>query len=338
MDTVLQGSKKFIANCRKAMYHKSMQKHDVAKKSPKLTVAEIIEYCKDDLGITFNLMDEDTAAEFLKKHNYFFRLKQYAEVCQNQTRKGKYTGLDFGHLVELSTIDMFLRKHILKMTIDFEHYLKVKIVNDCQENPDDDGYSVVDSFLEKNPTIKMSIIKTSKLAGYNGFSIDKYLESPAVWNFIEMIGFFDFIKFYSYYYDYFHLQCKYTRHFDAVRRLRNAAAHNVCLLYNFNPVQNFSYDMDTSFELLGAKLGIGQGTIASCMKVPLLNDFAVMLSVYTQLVTSEKVRQKTLEEIKTFFDGRMLYRKQYFEGFPSVKNAYNFARAVLEWYSSKAGA
>ncbi|MBO7613764.1 MAG: hypothetical protein J6S81_08135, partial [Treponema sp.] len=199
----------------------------------------------------------------------------------------------------------------------------------------DDGYSVVDSFLEKNPTIKMSIIKTSKLAGYNGFSIDKYLEFPAVWNFIEMIGFFDFIKFYSYYYDYFHLQCKYTRHFDAVRRLRNAAAHNVCLLYNFNPVQNFSYDMDTSFELLGAKLGIGQGTIASCMKVPLLNDFAVMLSVYTQLVTSQMVKEKTLEELKSFFDGRMVYHKQYFEGFSSVKNAYNFARAVLEWYSTK---
>ena len=312
-----------------------MPKHEHDEKSPKLTVPQIIEYCKNDLGLTFNLMDEDTAAEFLRTHNYFFRLKQYAGICKEQTKSGKYIGLDFGHLVELSTIDMFLRKLLLKMTIDLEHYLKVKIVNDCQENPADDGYSVVDSFLEKNPTIKMSIIKTSKLVGYNGFSIEKYLESPAVWNFIEMIGFFDFIKFYSYYYDYFHLQCKYTRHFDAVRRLRNAAAHNVCLLYNFNPVQNFSYDMDTSFELLGAKLGIGQGTIASCMKVPLLNDFAVMLSVYTQLVTSEKVRQKTLEEMKFFFDGRMLYRKQYFENFTSVKNAYNFARSVLEWYSSK---
>ena len=308
-----------------------MSKHEHYEKSPKLTVPQIIEYCKKDLGLTFNLMDEETAAEFLRTHNYFFRLKQYAEVCQDQTRKRKYVGLDFGHLVELSTIDMFLRKLLLKMTIDLEHYLKVKIVNECQENDADDGYGVVAAFLQKHPKVKNSIEDSSKLAGYNGFNIRKYVDTPAVWNFIEMIGFFDFIKFYSYYYDYFHLQCKYTRHFDAVRRLRNAAAHNVCLLYNFNPVQNFSYDMDTSFELLGAKLGIGNGTIASCMKVPLLNDFAVMLSVYTQLVTSEKVRQKTLEDMKAFFDGRMIYRKQYFEGFPSVKNAYNFARAVSEF-------
>lgn len=312
-----------------------MSKHEHYEKSPKLTVPQIIEYCKKDLGLTFNLMDEETAAEFLRTHNYFFRLKQYAGICKEQTKSGKYIGLDFGHLVELSTIDMFLRKLLLKMTIDLEHYLKVKIVNECQENEADDGYGVVAAFLQKHPKVKNSIEDSSKLAGYNGFKIRKYVDTPAVWNFIEMIGFFDFINFYSFYYDYFHLRCKYTKYFDSVRRLRNAAAHNVCLLYNFTPLQTFLYDMDISFELLGANLGIGNGVISSCMKVPLLNDFAAMLSVYTQLVSSQKVKEKTLEEIKAFFDGRMVYRKQYFESFPSVKNAYKFARSVLDWYSSK---
>ncbi|MBO4386231.1 MAG: Abi family protein [Treponema sp.] len=313
-----------------------MQKHDALKKSPKLTVEQIIEYCKNDLGITFNLMGEDAAAEFLKRHNYFFRLKQYAGICKEQTKSGKYIGLDFGHLVELSTIDMFLRKLLLKMTIDLEHYLKVKIVNECQENDADDGYGVVAAFLQKHPKVKNSIEDSSKLAGYNGYNIRKYVDTPAVWNFIEMIGFFDFINFYSFYYDYFHLRCKYTKYFDSVRRLRNAAAHNVCLLYNFSSVQNFRSDSEISMELIGAKLGLDPRTIASCMKVPLLNDFAVMLSVYTQLVTSEMVKAKTLQELKDFFDGRMVYRKHYFENFPSVKNAYKFARAVLDWYSSKA--
>ena len=79
------------------------------EKSPKLTVPEIIEYCKNTLGITFNLMDEEKAKEFLKKNNFFFRLKQYCSTCTEQTKSGKYIGLDFGHLVELSTINMFLR-------------------------------------------------------------------------------------------------------------------------------------------------------------------------------------------------------------------------------------
>ena len=85
------------------------KKELVPTKSQKLTVPEIIEYCKNELGITFNLMDEEKAKEFLKKNNFFFRLKQYCSTCTEQTKSGKYIGLDFGHLAELSTIDMFLR-------------------------------------------------------------------------------------------------------------------------------------------------------------------------------------------------------------------------------------
>lgn len=86
-DLHLPSTKKIIANKSLAVYHKIMSKHEHYEKSPKLTVPQIIEYCKKDLGLTFNLMDEETAAEFLRTHNYFFRLKQYAEVCQNRTKK-----------------------------------------------------------------------------------------------------------------------------------------------------------------------------------------------------------------------------------------------------------
>ena len=36
----------------------------------KLTVPEIISYCKDELGISFNLKTEEEAAVFLAKHNF----------------------------------------------------------------------------------------------------------------------------------------------------------------------------------------------------------------------------------------------------------------------------
>ena len=66
-----------------------------------------------------------------------------------------------------------------------------------------------------------------------------------------------------------------------------------------------------------------------------LNDFAVMLSVYTRLITSPMVKEKTFEEIKQFFDTRMVHHKDYFEKYTNIKNAYQFARAVLEYYSHK---
>ena len=311
------------------------KKEPVPTKSKKLTVPEIIEYCKNDLGITFNLMDEEKAKEFLKKNNFFFRLKQYCSTCTEQTKSGKYIGLDFGHLVELSTIDMFLRKLLLKMTIDLEHYLKVKLVNACQNNPADDGYEVVEKFLESHLKIKNELSKVNRNTSYGESSFERYVAAPAVWNFVEMVSFADFISFYAFYYDYMRMQCEYTKHFESVRRIRNACAHNVCMLASFKSVPGFKSDLETNFELLGGNIGIGNGTISSCMKVPLLNDFAVMLSVYTKLISSPKIKEITLQEIKDFFDGRMVYRKQYFENNSDIKNAYLFARKVLDYYSGK---
>lgn len=264
----------------------------------KLTVSEIISYCKETLGITFNIKSEEEAAVFLAKHNYFFRLKQYADFGE-KTKSGKFINVDFGQMVELSTVDMFLRKLILKMTLDFEHYLKVKIINDSQENPADDGYTVVESFLETHNRVR------------------------------------HFIDFYAHYYQYFHLKCEYTPHFDSVRRLRNAAAHNTCMISNLKPQNWFKSDIEINFELLGAKLEVGNGVISSCLKVPVLNDFAVMLSNYVKLISSPKIKEKTLEEMQEFFNGRMILHKDYFENVNEIKNAYHFAKDVLDYYCKK---
>ena len=304
-------------------------------KEPKLTVPQIIDYCKNELGITFNIMDEQKAEEFLHKNNYFFRIKQYAEICTDKTKSGKYNGLDFGHLVELSTIDMFLRKYLLKMTIDLEHYLKVNLVNDCQTNSDDDGYGVVKAFFEKFPHIQKNVASGNNFSTYSGMDIEQCLAYPAVWNIVELLGFYDFTYFYSFYYEYFHLKSEFKSHIDSIRRIRNAAAHNSCMLCNFKPGK-FSFDTEISFELAGGKLeGIAPGTMTANLKIPLLNDFAVMLSVYTRLITSPKVKEKTFEEIKDFFDTRMVLHKDYFEKFTNIKNAYRFARALLDYYSGK---
>ena len=215
-------------------------------KEPKLTVPQIIDYCKNELGITFNIMDEQKAQEFLHKNNYFFRIKQYTEICFEKTKTGKYNGLDFGHLVELSTIDMFLRKHLLKMTIDLEHYLKVNLVNDCQTNPDDDGYGVVKAFFEKFPQIQKNVSSGNNFSSYSGMDIEQCLAYPAVWNIVELLGFHDFTYFYSFYYEYFHLKSEFKSHIDSIRRIRNAAAHNSCMLCNFKPGK-FPFDPEIMY-------------------------------------------------------------------------------------------
>jgi hypothetical protein len=170
---------------------------------------------------------------------------------------------------------------------------------------------------------------------YNRQIFDNYKESPSVWSIVELLAFSDFIDFYAHYYEFFNLKCDYTPHFDSVRRLRNAAAHNACILSNFKSQNWFHTDIETNFELLSANLGIGNGIITTCMKIPVLNDFAVMLANYTKLISSPMVKEKTFEEMISFFDGRMILHKDYFENISEIKNAYTFARSVLEFYSKK---
>ena len=44
--------------------------------------------------------------------------------------------------------------------------------------------------------------------------------------------------------------------------------------------------------------------------------------------TAPKIKEITIQEIKDFFDVRMVYRKQYFENNTDIKNSYQFARKV----------
>ena len=85
--------------------------------------------------------------------------------------------------------------------------------------------------------------------------------------------------------------------------------------------------------MLQSKSGLNPNVISSSMKVPVLNDFAVMLFVYNKVISSEKIKQKTIEELKEFFTGRALRHKEYFENTTLVKNAYNFAIRVIDHYS-----
>lgn len=63
-------------------------------------------------GISFIQYEESDAKRFCK-NTYYFKLKAFERNYDKYNRtekKGQYINLDFAYLVELSTIDMYLRK------------------------------------------------------------------------------------------------------------------------------------------------------------------------------------------------------------------------------------
>ena len=46
---------------------------------------------------------------------------------------------------------MYIRKLILELSLDVEHYLKVRLICDLSDNPNEDGYNIVKLFFQSYP-------------------------------------------------------------------------------------------------------------------------------------------------------------------------------------------
>ena len=120
----------------------------------KLTIDEQIEDLKKK-GVTFEIMSEEEAKKFLRYNNYYFKLKSYAKNYPINPKNGKYVNLEFAYLVELSKLDMYLRKIILGMCLDVEHILKTRMLYDLSRNEKEDGYNIVKKYLWAYPNTKI---------------------------------------------------------------------------------------------------------------------------------------------------------------------------------------
>ena len=93
-------------------------------RKPLLTTAEQIEHLKKK-GVTFSLMSESAAADYLENHNNYFKLASYRKNFPKHpggVKVGQYISLDFGQLVDLAIVDMELRYTLLHLALDVEHY------------------------------------------------------------------------------------------------------------------------------------------------------------------------------------------------------------------------
>ncbi|MBJ6746149.1 Abi family protein [Streptococcus sp. 121] len=218
---------------------------------PKKFASQLISDMKNDRGITFKYIDEELAVEYLASINNYLRTAAYRknyQKYQTGSKKGKYLNLDFSYLIELSVLDMHYRFLVQKMCSDIEHSMCVKLIHDIEKDATTDGYDLVKTFLNRYPREVQKIQGTIALphtrnllrkyftiqTTSNGYHrITNYDDCP-VWVLMELLSFGSIINFYLDYYDSRRQAHIPKEVLNLVRSLRNAAAHNNCILSDLN--------------------------------------------------------------------------------------------------------
>lgn len=314
----------------------------------KLTVEEQIQDMVEK-NIQFELYSKEDAKKFLKYNNYYFKLKSYARNYNINSQTKKYYNLDFAYLVELSKLDMHIRKIILELSLDVEHYLKVRLMNDLSDNPKEDGYDIVKLFLQYHPNAEADIQSKADKYSFCSDLAEKHLneykepKKLAVWNVVELFSFGNFMELYKLYYQTYP-SFNYSDYLKSIKFIRNAAAHNNCILSTLrkpNSLKKFSKTKKLANTLGKIPEFRELDSRDAMMRNPVIHDFVTLLFVYNDVMkvsTTKNVRNRKMEEILHLFcdeDGRIKKNKSYFEKNPYIKEAYSFICSIIKYIVKK---
>lgn len=285
-------------------------------------------------GIKFKEISEEEAKIFLNNNNYYMKLASYRAnyvKCQSGEREGKYQNLDFAYLKELSTLDMYLRYMIMEMALDIEHAIKVKIIRDVADNPEEDGYNIMKKFLEKNNNINiLKKIKSHKSGEYCKDLIEKYYPYFPVWVFVELISFGDLLYFTSFYENEYNIKIINNTFMNIVRDLRNASAHSNCILNKMTERIDSTKQINSEIsEFVKRMSDVSKQSRKNNLNYKFTYNFICLLYVYDSLM-SDAVKQKRYKQIIEFMDGRVKKNKNYFLSNSKIVGVYNFNKKVVD--------
>lgn len=287
----------------------------------------------DNIGDNIN---QTEVFNILKERNYLFKLKVFGN-CYDKDKKGLYKNLDFKTLHRLSILDTKLRALILEISLVCEHLLKTKINYLCTTNINDDGYDSVRQYLKIKTPNEINRYKSNKTNYYTKRFLDKYINNLAVWNLIEILTFNEAIEFYNFYIEKYYEKnkLKKLRLFELVpiKNLRNAAAHNNCILhligeylhklnnkYTSNNKNGYSYNIKDFLCYHNMNQNLGRKF--------LIHDLLCLIYVFNKLCPKGQLRDYIKLEINKFFD--KCESKDWFKTPLIIKSRYLFIKKAIK--------
>lgn len=240
-------------------------------------------------------------------------------------------------LVDLAVIDARLRIIAIEMALNIEHFAKVSLVNDISQDSSEDGYKIVDDYLtgldDKQRRHLDKAIEDHGKSEYCGDLIKKYDGKYPIWVFVEILGFGDFIYFYKFCaHKYSNRQMINNFYLMLnVKSIRNAAAHNNCIINDFLGRDS---EYATNYFLVNALSrsgNISKQVRDTQLKKMRMQQIITLLYTHKTIVTSAGVHQHIAERLNDL--SKRIFRNYDYRSCEPLQRSLEFINKVIDdWF------
>jgi abortive infection bacteriophage resistance protein len=313
-----------------------VQAGTTTKAKIKLSFADMVRHL-DSKKVGFNNISKTRAKKMLEESNYFYKITAYRKNFRKNSN-GEYINLEFAYLYDLATIDMRLRYIVLQMCLDIEHSIKTMVLADITNDPREDGYTVVDDFLNKDRKKLDDYMYPMKDAShYNNGLYTKHHQKCPIWVLLEILPFGGFVKFFEFYYVYKNKPKKYRELYEVlkyVKNVRNSAAHNSPLLLDIVATNQITDPIVRPISSFVANIK----TISSDVRRKRLSnrkihDITALFFVYDKYIKSPGMKQVRYQDVDELLVRCCRFKDDYSKHLALV-SVYNFFKKLVDFLKS----
>lgn len=306
---------------------------------PILTAKEQVEHLKQK-GVQFNIMSEAEAEQYLINQSNYFKVAAYRKNYAKHpagVNEGKYIHLEFAYLVDLATIDMYLRYQIVLMALDIEHHAKLQLLREIEARGED-GYSIVNDFTisldpQQLKVFKDEINRNNKNV-YCGDIVRKYNGHFPVWALLEVIPFGRLVSFYKFCAMRYNDQAIMDSHYLLLtcKEIRNAAAHSNCILNDLRSGHTAHRTNNSVTDALLSVDGITKGLRRGRMSNARIQQIVTLFYMHRTMVTSDALQRHEASGIRTV-GNRMIMHKDYYNDNQLISSSFSFLKTLIDkWF------
>lgn len=114
-------------------------------------------------------------------------------------------------------------------------------------------------------------------------------------------------------------------------KLRNAVAHNTCVLSELNKKDN---TYPTSYKIIQylKKCNIGKETRNNKLSNSRIKQITYTLYMFNEIVTSKGIKKNISNDLNKLFFNRIILHKEYYNNNELLKSVYLYFKKIIEFY------